>query len=237
MVVHVPLTEDCEADLSKEPIAPMDKTRAHNKAKTKPENKPKETTKTDENMPVHVAHSVLTGGVRSDQQSLRTAHRIAEGKHGLRETIEKAMMLTIYYALVSSVIYSGIGVWGLASSTHILKVQSLQDRCLNAVSWKENFKNNQIFANLKVLKVREMTYCNLIVKYKDNSKYITLDARKKTFHSFKKISKILLPKCNRKYGAIRLDIIIPKISSVLPPSIIELQKDNSFRQSVKNWIT
>ena len=44
-------------------------------------------------MPVHEAHSILTGGVRSNEQSLRAAHRIAEGEQELRETIEKALKL------------------------------------------------------------------------------------------------------------------------------------------------
>jgi len=93
VVVHAPLTQDCGADLRKEPCAPMDKNRALNKEKAKTGNKPKGMTKTDENMPVHVAHSVLTGGVRSDEQSLRTAHRIAEGEQELQETNEDAVKL------------------------------------------------------------------------------------------------------------------------------------------------
>jgi len=66
--------------------------------------------------------------------------------NNLKWLVPPKIMLTLYYALVSSIINYGIGVWGLASSTHISKVQSLQDKCLKAVSWKENFKNiNQIF--------------------------------------------------------------------------------------------
>ena len=42
--------------------------------------------------------------------------------NNLKWLVPPKIMLTIYYALVSSIINYGIGVWGLASSTHISKV-------------------------------------------------------------------------------------------------------------------
>ena len=112
--------------------------------------------------------------------------------NNLKWLVPPKILLTIYNALVSSVFNYGIGVRGLASSTHISKVQSLQGRCLKAVSWKENFQNiNQVFPNLKVIKVREMAYCDLIVKYKDNSKYTNPAARKTRFTRSKKFKNIM----------------------------------------------
>jgi len=67
-------------------------TKEHTKESTKTGHNHKEMTKTD-TKPVHVVHSILTGEVRSDEQELRSAHRIAEGEIELRETIEKAMKL------------------------------------------------------------------------------------------------------------------------------------------------
>ena len=93
MVVHSPPTQECGADLGSKPSALKKKTSTTTKEKTKTDQKPKEVTKTEDTMPVHVAHSILTGDVRSNEHSLRTAHRIAEGEQELRESIEKAMKL------------------------------------------------------------------------------------------------------------------------------------------------
>jgi len=68
-------------------------------------------------MPVHVAHSILTDDVRSNEHSLRTAHRIAEGEQEFRESIEKAMKLRRFedpkvFTLALELVVHRIGRYG-----------------------------------------------------------------------------------------------------------------------------
>jgi len=92
VIVHTPPAQVSEAVLSPStPKAKRNLKEAHKEKKT--DDFTKEQTKTDKEMPVHEAHSILTGEVRRDEQSLKAAHRIAEGEKELRESIEKAMKL------------------------------------------------------------------------------------------------------------------------------------------------
>jgi len=93
VIVHTPPAQVSEAGLSPgTPKAKSNLKEAH-KEKKKTDDITKEQTKTDKEMPVHEAHSILVGEVRSDEQGLKAAHRIAEGEKELRESIEKAMKL------------------------------------------------------------------------------------------------------------------------------------------------
>ena len=90
VIVHTPPAQEFEAGLSSS--TPKVMKEAHKETK-KTDKISKEQTKTDKEMPVHEAHSILTSEVRSDERSLKAAHRIAEGEKELRESIEKAMKL------------------------------------------------------------------------------------------------------------------------------------------------
>ena len=93
MVVHSPPARDSGADLRTRPRALEKKTRQITKEVTKTDTNPKEMANTDDIMPVNVALSILTGGVRRNEQGLRTARRIAEGEQELHKSIKKAMKL------------------------------------------------------------------------------------------------------------------------------------------------
>ena len=90
----------------------------------------------------------------------------------LRYNASLEMCLQVYYAIFFSHLTYGCNVWGLASEENINKIEVLQKKCVRIMSFAPfNSHTNELFINLKLLKVRDlidMSHLKLVYDFLNN---------------------------------------------------------------------
>jgi len=124
-------------------------------------------------------------------------------------------MIMLYKSLVHSIIDYGVNVWGLASKTHLDKVQKLQEKCIKSALWKrdKNSNLNEAFRTLNVLPAKEMAKFGILTKNRTSS----IKQRAPTYSTrLQSSTKYVIGIPNNKYGARTKEIILPKLFNDLP---------------------
>ena len=79
----------------------------------------------------------------------------------LRYNAPLHVCLQVYYSLFYSHLIYGCNVWGLTSEENIEKIEVLQRKCVRILTFAPfNAHTNQIFIDLKILKVRDVIKLN-----------------------------------------------------------------------------
>ena len=77
--------------------------------------------------------------------------------------------LQVYYAIFFSHLTYGCNVWGLTAEENILKIERLQKKCVRILSFASfNSHANQLFIDLKLLKVISINQLKLVYDFLDD---------------------------------------------------------------------
>ena len=90
----------------------------------------------------------------------------------LRHNVPIEACLQFYYAIFYSHVIYGCYVWGLTTEENSKKIEILQKKCVRIMSFSDfNSHTNQLFMDLKLLKVRniiDLQHLNLVYDFYDN---------------------------------------------------------------------
>jgi len=73
--------------------------------------------------------------------------------------LNQSNLIALHYAFVYSHLLYGILGWGKTSKTTLAPIQILQNnvlRIINNTTWKDKFKNNDLYQKYKVLKIADI---------------------------------------------------------------------------------
>ena len=130
----------------------------------------------------------------------------------LRHNVPIEACLQVYYAIFYSHLIYGCNVWGLTTEEHFKKIEILQKKCVRIMSFSDfNSHTNQLFMDLKLLKVRniiDLQHLNLVYDFYDNR--LPIDLKKSfTFSSDIHITNIELNSTRKNF------IHIPRTKAVM----------------------
>ena len=75
----------------------------------------------------------------------------------LRHNAPLNVCLQVYYSIFYSYLIYGCNLWGLTSEENINKIEVLQKKCIRIMTFSDfNSHTNQLFIDLKLLKVRDI---------------------------------------------------------------------------------
>jgi hypothetical protein len=134
----------------------------------------------------------------------------------------------------------GLMAWGNASSCHLNKIKSIQDRMIKTIcpypmnkTTNNNLKQLYIFSN--ILPINKLFQIRYILKCYFNDQYKKLDTHLcNTRSQLHPLFKIPLP--INKYGNRQLNKIVFSIFNSIPHNLQQLKSYSEIKTNVKQWI-
>lgn len=137
----------------------------------------------------------------------------------------------VYYALVESKLRYGILAWGNAATTHIQKIQKLQNTALKLINKGYTRNNESTFKTLNVEQIFKMT---LILEYYDDNRFIRpidhmINTRRRAQGMLK------LPTNYNTYGRRQLLYSVPSTINELPRHLVNIENFKTRKKYIKNF--
>lgn len=149
----------------------------------------------------------------------------------------KNILKSIYHALVESHLNYGIETWGFTSESNILSLARIQNSIVKTLVPKSSkcATLKQMYMYLDILPLSCLIKYRVILKnyFKTENKVEPrnpYETRDKEFNSY------FIPRYNNKHGQRVMNFIVPSIFNKIPKRILQLDKFQTIKKDIKNWL-
>lgn len=155
----------------------------------------------------------------------------------IKGKVGNALKITIYKALVESILRYGIEVWGNTAKSNLEKINKIQFRCLHALGILDPIVNTEdiiySYRVLGVLTPKGLYTQKKITRYKNEER---LKIKVEKVCNTRSTVKYKIPYVNTLFGRRLPEYEIPKMFNSLPNEIENLNDIKVFKRQVYKWL-
>lgn len=154
----------------------------------------------------------------------------------LKPILKTEHLVTVYKALVKSIISYGIISWGGAGKTYMKPLQNIQKRIIKIIFEKSIlYPTDQLFNETKLLDIRQIYCYNMLVhQHHCNINDITTVHNHNTRFTAQRNFRTL--KMQKTIGQKFFEYQSPKLFNLLPVEYKEIRHLRKYKNKVKNWL-
>jgi hypothetical protein len=154
----------------------------------------------------------------------------------LRNMLSLSNKKIIYDAWILSHIRYGIEIYGLASETHLKKLQKIQNKIVKILfRQNEDIKVEKIYLDYELLKIIQIRDFVIIIKNYYNTMKLYKDVEQTRTYNTKSI-KLRKSLWQNKFGQRSKLFYIPKIFNALPKLLLNICKIGLVKRNIKSWL-
>lgn len=158
------------------------------------------------------------------------------GLYSLSRIVTKKTLITVYKAMVESVLRYGLLSFGEATETNLGRVRNIQKSMLKIIHGKVEIRKPNLFKFYEVLPIEKLFFFVFILTYFFKQRYKTAIPQLRDRREAGAYKTYLEPRYTNNFGKKELRCSVPRYFNELPSRILELTTYNEAKRTLREWL-